>query len=117
VRFKTTDIDCSFTITTSVAGVEEESSGITFNEYDGFNRLVKVTAGDITADYQYNGDGLRTSKTVNDIEILHVWDGQQIVLEMNGAAQITNKYVRGITCSRPKMEQVRPSTSSTAMAM
>lgn len=80
----------------SVAGIDEASAGIAFYEYDGFNRLVGVTEGAITASYTYNGDGLRTSKTVNNVTVIHVWDGQHIAMEMNIASQVTNKYVRGI---------------------
>ena len=68
----------SFTV--SVSGLDEESAGISFYQYDGFNRLIGVTSGDMTAAYTYNGDGLRTSKMVNDITVSHVWDGAQIAL-------------------------------------
>ena len=54
------------------------------NEYDGFNQLVKVVSGDMTATYEYNGDGLRNSKTVNGTTTTHIWDGTKISLELDG---------------------------------
>ena len=82
----------------SVVG-EGESGGnseVSFNEYDGFNRLIKVTSGSLTAIYAYNGEGLRISKTVNGVTTQHVWDGDQMMLELNGSGAVTQKYVRGI---------------------
>ena len=58
------------------------TESISYNEYDGFNRLTGVTSGVTTAAYTYDSDGLRTSKTVNGVTTKHVWDGDQIVLEI-----------------------------------
>jgi RHS repeat-associated protein len=69
---------------------------VSFYEYDGFNQLIKATEGDKTITYSYDGNGLRTSKTVNSVVTKHVWDGDQIILELNGSGAVTNKYVRGI---------------------
>lgn len=35
--------------------------------------------------YTYNADGLRSSKTVNGTTTTHIWDGDQITLEINTA--------------------------------
>ena len=76
---------------------EDAGSGIaTFNEFDGLNQLIKTTAGDKTITYAYNGDGLRTSKTVNGVTTKHIWDGNQISLELNSSDVVTGKYIRGI---------------------
>ena len=48
------------------------------------------------AEYFYNSDGLRISKKVNGNTTNHVWDGDQMVLETDGAGNVTNKYIRGI---------------------
>ena len=85
-------------IEVSIVG-EGESGGdseVSFNEYDGFNRLIKVTSGSVTATYAYNGEGLRIGKTVNGVTTQHVWDGGQIMLELNGSGGVAQKYVRGI---------------------
>ncbi|TEB06806.1 tRNA3(Ser)-specific nuclease WapA precursor [Pelotomaculum schinkii] len=82
-------------ISVSVSGVSGDGS-VSFNEYDGFNQLVKVTSGDMTSTYEYNGAGLRNSKAVNGTVTTHIWDGNQIALELNGAGAVTNKYLLGI---------------------
>ncbi|WP_133051146.1 RHS repeat-associated core domain-containing protein, partial [Ruminiclostridium hungatei] len=71
-------------------------NSITINEYNGLNQLVKVTEGSNTYSYTYNWDGLRASKTVNGVTTNHIWDGDQMVLEIDGAGNVSNKYIRGI---------------------
>lgn len=78
------------------ATVSDEAGEVTINEYDGFNQLVKTETGNMTAEYAYNADGLRTSKTVNGVKTNHIWDGDQIALETDDSGNVTNKYVRGI---------------------
>ena len=63
---------------------------------DGFNQLTKVVEGSNSYTYTYRGDGLRLTKTVNGVKTIHVWDGQQIVAELNSSGAVTNKYIRGI---------------------
>ena len=65
-------------------------------EYDGLNRLSKAIVSDMTINYTYNGNGLRTSKTVNGITTTHIWDGDQMVLELDGTGNVSSKYIRGI---------------------
>jgi len=48
-----------------------------------------------TAEYTYNTKGLRISKTVNGQETKHIWDGSNIVMELNGSDQVTDRYIRG----------------------
>jgi YD repeat-containing protein len=74
---------------------EAATDKITFNGYDGLNQLVKTITGDKAITYSYNGDGLRRSKTVNGVTTTHVWDGQDMALELNGS-NVTGKYIRGI---------------------
>ena len=83
------------TLAISLVG-QPETTGIVFYQYNGFNRLVKVTDGDTVASYQYNGDGLRTRKEVNGVATVHIWDGNQIAMELSGAGAVTHRYVRGI---------------------
>ena len=64
--------------------------------YNGFNQLTGVAEEKDSYSYTYNGDGLRTTKTINGEKIVHVWDGQQIVAEINGAGAVTDKFIRGI---------------------
>ncbi|KAB3527350.1 RHS repeat protein, partial [Alkaliphilus serpentinus] len=58
-----------------VAGVDGGSSIVTFNQYNGFNQLIKTIVGDKTINYSYNGKGLRSSKEVNGAATIHIWDG------------------------------------------
>ncbi|NLN66448.1 MAG: RHS repeat-associated core domain-containing protein [Clostridiaceae bacterium] len=74
---------------------ESVNQDIVFNEYDGFNQLKRVTTGGIAAEYQYNADGQRTTKSINNTETRHIWDGQNIAAELTGTA-MTAKYIRGI---------------------
>ena len=72
-----------------------ESSIVTINKYDGFNRLKRSDSGDVTAEYRYNGEGLRISKTVNGNTTTHVWDGSNIAFETDSTGVETG-YIRGI---------------------
>jgi YD repeat-containing protein len=80
----------------AVAGEDAETSNVTISEYDGLNRLIRVATGNTIATYTYRWDGLRTSKTVNGVTTQHIWDGDQMALELDGAGNVTSKYVRGI---------------------
>ena len=62
--------------------------------YDPYNRLTYYTNGVTTANYTYDGNNLRQSKTVNGITTTHIWDGTDIVMDIGGT---TNKYYRGLT--------------------
>lgn len=79
-----------------VSGQDADSGIATINEYDGLNRLIRTTVGDKTITYAYNGDGLRTEKTVNSATTKHIWDGNQIVLETDGTGIVKGRFIRGI---------------------
>ena len=66
------------------------------NSYNALNQLTNTISDNMEADYFYNSDGLRISKKVNGNTTNHVWDGDQMVLETDGAGNVTNKYIRGI---------------------
>ncbi len=77
-------------------GIITKDIAKTYNyRYDGLNRLTS-TNEDISLGYSYNADGLRISKTANGNTINYVWDGDQIVLELDGTGVAKNRYVRGI---------------------
>ena len=63
--------------------------------YDGFNRLVQIKNNGQTIDYAYRPDDLRHSKTINGVKTTHIWDGDNIVLELDNANQVQNRYLRG----------------------
>jgi len=64
--------------------------------YNAWNQLVRVVSEDMIAEYRYRADGLRLSKTVNGVVTTHIWDGMFIVLEMNGAGEMVNRFLRGL---------------------
>jgi RHS repeat-associated protein len=63
--------------------------------YDIFGRLTSETSGGVTATYAYQADSLRLSKTVSGVKTTHVWDGGQMVAELNAANAVTARYIRG----------------------
>ncbi|MDQ2085831.1 hypothetical protein RBH29_05195, partial [Herbivorax sp. ANBcel31] len=77
-----------------VAGKQEDTGGIYFYEYDGFNRLIGFTGDGKTASYTYNGDGLRTTKTVNGEKTRYIYDAGNIVLEIDGLGDVQSRYIR-----------------------
>ncbi len=50
--------------------------------YDGYNRLSEYISGNTTAEYLYNPEGLRESKTVNGKYTRFIYDGANIVGEL-----------------------------------
>ena len=64
--------------------IEEPSGDITTNTWDGENRLVQVEhpSGDVTT-YAYNGDGLRVLQDDGVAETRFVYDGNNLVLELD----------------------------------
>jgi len=50
------------------------SDGVRSYSYDHANRLTQVVSGTLTTQYAYNGDGVRTSKTVDGISTQYVVD-------------------------------------------
>ena len=77
------------------------------NTFDGFNRLKqteRIKAGErVTVAFTYDGDDLRTSKTVRSSKegyaakvTNYLYDRQYVVLETDGNDKLSVRYVRGI---------------------
>ncbi len=66
------------------------------NSYNGFNQLIRADIGYTTAEYAYRPDGLRMSKTVNKETTFHLWDGSNIVADLNSNFSVKDKYLRGM---------------------
>ena len=75
--------------------------------YDGFNRLKKAETikGGIrsTAEYTYDGDDLRISKTVKKSDknytpetTNYLYDRQNVILETDGSSNLKARYIKGI---------------------
>ena len=79
-----------------IGGSQDDANSAEINSYNALNQLINTISNNMEADYFYNSDGLRISKKVNGNTTNHVWDGDQMVLETDGAGNVTNKYIRGI---------------------
>ena len=80
-------------------GVEDGVT--TIYTYDVFNRLigvngVGVSGNEVDAQYTYRPDGLRINKMVNGNRTTHLWDGANIVEELDNDNNIKDVYIRGI---------------------
>ena len=99
--------------TTGTAYGDNVSGGInklvekTSYTYDGFNRLKKTETVKegvrITAEYTYNGDDLRVSKTVKKSDkgyiaevTNYLYDRQNVILETDASNNIKARYIKGI---------------------
>lgn len=84
--------------------IPENVQGINYS-YDGLGRLKTAIIGTNSATYNYNGDGIRTSKTVNGTTTEFVLDSGNVVLEPNNG--ITIKYIRGINLIASQIGGIR----------
>ena len=61
--------------------------------YNGFGQLTQAVVNDKLAEYAYNPDGLRVSKTVNGETTTHILDGANVVADVTSGN--ISKYNRG----------------------
>ena len=61
--------------------------------YNGFGQLTHAAVNDKLAEYAYNPDGLRVSKTVNGETTTHILDGANVVADVTSGN--ISKYNRG----------------------
>jgi len=99
------------TISTTQEGIQTTTTQT--NTYNPFNQLVAVTIQTTpnnqgqgqpqqnqpqptttTTTYTYRPDGLRSSKTVNNITTTHIWDRNNIILELNDSGAVINRFDR-----------------------
>lgn len=64
-------------------------------EYDGWNQLIKAKTGTQTLDYSYDGDGYRTSKTVDGQMTRYVYEDGEVSLELDKQGKQLARNVRG----------------------
>jgi RHS repeat-associated protein len=67
--------------------------------WDARNRLVGISGG-VSASFSYDALGRRTSKTINGVTTGFLYDGNDIIAEMQGGA-ITAFYLRGLNIDEP----------------
>ncbi len=73
------------------------ADGLRAYSYDAANRLITVTQGATTTQFQYNGDGARTRLTQNGVATNYVFDPTgltQVLAETTGSQ--TRQYVPGL---------------------
>ena len=71
------------------------NSTVELYSYDGFNRMTEARKGAMTATYQYNAEGIRTSKTVNGVRTDFLLDGANVIAETKNGT--TTNYIRGVS--------------------
>ena len=69
--------------------------------YNAENQLTSALMGKNKVLYTYDAFGYRTSKTVNGKTTNFIWDGDQIVMELNEKAKVKKRYFHGdsLICS------------------
>jgi len=63
--------------------------------FDLFNRLIRVDRPGLRVEYAYRADGMRISKTVNGEVTRHIWDGLNIVADVEADGTVIDTYIRG----------------------
>ena len=65
------------------------------NHYNAMNQLTQTLTKNYKVSFNYDAEGLRTSKTVNGEKTVFVWDGDQLVMELSESGKVQKRYVRG----------------------
>ncbi|MEK7747562.1 MAG: RHS repeat-associated core domain-containing protein [Nitrospirota bacterium] len=69
--------------------------------WDARNRLIGITSsGRLTASFSYDALGRRVSKTINGSKTEYLYDGNDIVAEINGGV-VSTTYLRGLNIDEP----------------
>ena len=75
---------------------ENPESTVELYTYDGFNRLSEVSTKSGRVRYQYNAEGIRTSKAANGVTTSFLLDGVNVIGEVANGGDVTT-YLRGVT--------------------
>ncbi len=92
---KPVDLTVTGTFSLHKAGTSTEGA-IALYQYDGWNQLVAVTAGDKAEKYQYNGEGYRVVKNDNGQITNYLYEYDKVILETNSAGAQTACNLYGI---------------------
>lgn len=77
-----------------------DGNGTTAYTWDARNRLVGISAPNLSASFVYDPLGKRISKTINGVRTDYTYDGQDIVAEISGGAVEAN-YLRALRVDEP----------------
>jgi len=70
----------------NLATKTDQANSVTTYTWDSRNRLSAINAPGVTATFQYDALGRRTSKTVNGQTVGYIYDGAQAIGEVTGGA-------------------------------
>ena len=86
----------------SVLGVDSNAANTAVYEYNEFNQLIRTLQGSDTVINTFNGEGLRVSKSVNGDITRFLYDGGDVILEVdeNGRELARNVHGAGMIISR-----------------
>jgi RHS repeat-associated protein len=74
--------------------------GVTTYTWDARNRLIGIQGPDVTASFVYDALGRRVSKTINGETTQYLYDGNDIVAEIQGGV-VTVTYLRSLNIDEP----------------
>ena len=78
------------------------TGGVTAYGYDIGNKLTQIDFPDFTtATYAYDGLGRRIEKDVDGVITRYVYDGEDIVMEFDGAGTLLARYSHGDRTDQP----------------
>ncbi len=77
---------------TSVSG----ATSITNTSYDNFNQMIQTVLPDSSVlTYAYNGEGKRIEKTADGLTTRYLFEGDKIILELDGAGNTSAVNIQG----------------------
>jgi YD repeat-containing protein len=68
---------------------------VAFMEYNVWNQMVRTIDGDKALTYQYNGEGYRVEKKVNDEITRYMYEADKVILEVDGQGNETARNIYG----------------------
>ena len=63
-------------------------------KYNGYGEMSQAVVGGVTTNYTYYADGLRRTKTTNGVTTVHMWDGDNIIADLDGNYALKTGYAR-----------------------
>jgi len=76
------------------------NDGVTTDSWDARNRLTSISGPSVSAGFVYDALGRRISKTINGTITEYLYDGNDIVAEIQGGV-VTTTYLRGLNIDEP----------------
>ncbi len=80
----------------------KSTSAFTLYQYDAENKLIRVVREDSSiVNYKYDGLGRRIEKEVDSVVTQYIYDNEDILLELDGSANIVARYTHGPGIDEP----------------